>query len=57
MRQVALNSVRVFLPTMPPVMVSGMVMSAQISRMMTMVPKGKAAVDCTEVKCQLSTCG
>ena len=38
---------RVFLPTMPPAMVSGMVMSAQMARMITMVPKGSAAVDCT----------
>lgn len=46
MRQVALNPVRVFLPMMPPAMVNGIVMSAQIMRMMTMVPKGSAAVDC-----------
>ena len=49
-RQVALNSVRVFLPMMPPATVSGMVMSAQMRRMMTMVPNGRAAVDYTEHK-------
>ncbi len=47
MRQGALNSVRVFLPMMPPKMVRGMVMSAQMRVMITMVPKGSAAVDCS----------
>jgi len=47
-RQVALNSACVFLPIMPPAMVSGMVMSAQINRIITMVPNGSAAVDCTQ---------
>ena len=47
-RQVALNSACVFLPIMPPAMVSGMVMSAQINKMITMVPNGSAAVDCTQ---------
>lgn len=47
-RQVALNSACVFLPMMPPAMVSGMVMSAQINRMITMVPNGSAAVDCIQ---------
>ncbi len=57
-RQVALNSVRVFLPTMPPAMVSGMVMSAQMARMITMVPKGSAAVDCTiHAACHCNVCG
>ena len=49
-RQVALNSVRVFLPMMPPATVSGMVMSAQMRRMITMVPNGRAAVDCAAHK-------
>lgn len=46
-RQGALNSVRVFLPMMPPRIVSGIVMSAHIRMMMTIVPKGSAAVDCS----------
>ena len=42
-----------FLPAMPPSTVSGNVMSAQMTRMMHMVPKGSAAVDCTWCKaCQ-----
>ena len=36
-----------FLPAMPPSTVSGKVMSAQMTRMMHIVPKGSAAVDCT----------
>ena len=38
---------RVFLPMMPPRMVNGIVMSAQMSIIITMVPKGSAAVDCS----------
>ena len=33
---------------MMPAMVSGIVMSAQINRMITIVPNGRAAVDCTQ---------
>ena len=44
-RQGALNSVLAFLPAMPPRTVSGKVTSAQMMRMMQMVPKGSAAVD------------
>ena len=42
----ALNSMRVFLPAMPPSTVSGNVTSAQMTRMMTIVPNGSAAVLC-----------
>jgi hypothetical protein len=42
----ALNSTGLFLAAMPPSTVSGKVMSAQMKIMMTMVPKGRAAVDC-----------
>ena len=45
--QGALNSIRVFLPAMPPSTVSGKVTSAQMTRMITIVPKGSAAVLCT----------
>ena len=34
-----------FLPAMPPRTVKGKVMSAQMTRMMQMVPKGRAAVE------------
>jgi len=44
----ALNSMRVFLPAMPPSTVSGNVTSAQMTRMITIVPKGSAAVLCNE---------
>ena len=50
-RQGALNSIRVFLPAMPPSTVSGNVTRAQMTRMMTMVPKGSAAVLCTRDPC------
>ena len=36
-----------FLPMIPPSMHKGMVTSAQMTRMITMVPKGKACVDCS----------
>ena len=39
---------RVFLPAMPPSTVSGNVTSAQMTRMITIVPKGSAAVLCSE---------
>lgn len=44
--QGALNSILVFFPAMPPSTVSGKVTSAQITKMITIVPKGSAAVDC-----------
>ena len=44
--QGALNSIWVFLPMMPPSTVSGKVTSAQMTRMITIVPNGSAAVDC-----------
>ena len=37
---------------MPPSTVSGNVMRAQMTRMMQMVPKGKAAVDCAHPTAQ-----
>ena len=42
----AANSPRWFLPAMPPNTVSGMVTMDQMTRMITMVPTGSAAVDC-----------
>lgn len=43
--QGASNSVLLFLPAMPPATVSGIVTRLQMMMMMTMVPKGSAAVD------------
>ena len=43
--QGALNSALEFLAVMPPKTVSGNVTSAQMRMMMTMVPKGRAAVE------------
>jgi hypothetical protein len=37
-----------FLPAMPPNTVRGMVTRPQMMRMTTMVPKGRAAVDCRQ---------
>jgi hypothetical protein len=44
--QGALNSTGLFLAAMPPSTVRGKVMRAHRKMMMTMVPKGRAAVDC-----------
>eukprot|EP00955_Chlamydomonas_euryale_P000335 3684-Chlamydomonas_euryale.AAC.2 len=44
-RHGARNSVLLFLPAMPPNTVRGMVMTHQMRMMMTIVPKGSAAVD------------
>lgn len=38
-----------FLPMMPPRMQRGMVTRAQMTRITTMVPKGKACVDCSNI--------
>ena len=53
--QGALNSIRVFLPAMPPSTVSGNVTSAQMTRMITIVPKGRAAVLCSHPTRKMST--
>ena len=46
----AAKSVLLFLPAMPPNIVSGMVTRPQMIRMITMVPNGKAAVDCSRAQ-------
>ena len=46
--QGALNSILVFLPAMPPNTVSGNVTRAQITKIITIVPNGSAAVDWKE---------
>lgn len=43
-----------FLPMMPPRMQRGMVTRAQMTKITTMVPKGKACVDCSNT-CKGST--
>ena len=47
-RQGAANSVRVFLPSTPPTTVRGMVTRDQSSTRITIVPNGRAAVDCAQ---------
>ena len=52
-RQGAEKSARLFLPTMPPSTHSGMVTSAQMTRMMMIVVQGRAAVVCEQGLAQL----
>ena len=47
-RQGARNSDLLFLPAMPPKTVSGIVMAHQMRMITTMVPNGRAAVDCEQ---------
>ena len=41
-----------FLPMMPPRIHNGMVTSAQMTRITTMVPNGRACVDCSHRHCE-----
>lgn len=52
----AAKSCLLFLPAMPPKMVSGIVTKHQMIRMMTMVPNGNAAVDCSRAQHSIRLC-